>query len=156
ELMKFCKRRRIPTSVPWASLDAAGREAIFTGDGRGDFPGIRPWFKWLEGRTYKKHVRVFLSRSPSYRVCPDFTGPRPRAEALALRIAGCTVADLARIPIGEVAAFFAGLALPAGEAAAVAALVLDEIRSRLRYLTEVGLEYLTLDRQSRTLSGGEL
>jgi excinuclease ABC subunit A len=102
------------------------------------------------------HVRVFLSRYRSYRVCPTCDGTRLRAEALDFRIGGCTVADLARIPIGEVTAFFAGLTLPAGEAAAVAALVLDEIRSRLRYLTEVGLEYLTLDRQSRTLSGGEL
>ena len=156
ELLKFCKRRRIPTTAPWASLDAAAREAIFTGDGRGDYPGIRPWFKWLEGRTYKMHVRVFLSRYRSYRLCPACDGARLRAEALDFRIGGRTVADVARIPIGEVAAFFATLALPAGEAATVAALVLDEIRSRLRYLTEVGLEYLTLDRQSRTLSGGEL
>ena len=156
ELLKFCKRRRIPTAVPWATLDTTARDAIFAGDGRGDYPGIRPWFKWLEGRTYKMHVRVFLSRYRSYRVCPTCNGTRLVAEALDFRVGGRTVADLARIPIGEVAAFFAALTLPAGEAAAVAALVLDEIRSRLRYLTEVGLEYLTLDRQSRTLSGGEL
>jgi excinuclease ABC subunit A len=112
ELLKFCKRRRIPTTAPWAALEAPAREAIFTGDGRGDYPGIRPWFKWLEGRTYKMHVRVFLSRYRSYRICPTCEGTRLRAEALDFRIGGRTVADVARIPIGEVAAFFAALALP--------------------------------------------
>ena len=116
ELLKLCKRRRIPTTVPWSALDAAAREAIFAGDGRGDYPGIRPWFKWLEGRTYKMHVRVFLSRYRSYRICPTCNGTRLRAEALDFRVGGRTVAELARLPIGELAAFFAALTLPAAEA----------------------------------------
>src|SRR5262249_26394069 len=60
ELLKFCKRRRIPSDVAWSRLAQAQRELVLDGDGRGDYPGVRPWFKWLEGRTYRMHVRVFL------------------------------------------------------------------------------------------------
>jgi excinuclease ABC subunit A len=156
ELIKFCKRRGIPTSEPWASLTGAQRTLILDGDGRGQFPGVRKWFKWLEGRSYKMHVRVFLSRFRSYRECPDCGGARVKAEALDFRIAGRTIADLNRLPIGEALRFVETLELPAGQQETVAALILREVQSRLSYLVEVGLDYLTLERQSRTLSGGEL
>jgi excinuclease ABC subunit A len=156
ELAKFCRRRGISMTVPWQDLDAAARALVLDGDGRGRYPGVRGWFRWLEGRTYRMHVRVFLSRFRSYRECPDCGGARVRPEALDFRVGGRTVAEVARMPIGEAERFFAALRLPPGQAEAVAALVLQEIRSRLRYLVDVGLEYLTLDRQSRTLSGGEL
>jgi excinuclease ABC subunit A len=156
ELQKFCRRRGIPTGVPWGDLDAGARELVIAGDGRGDYPGIRGWFRWLEGRTYRMHVRVLLARYRNYTLCPACDGARVRPEALDFRVGGRTIADVARVPIGDAARFFAALALPAGQAAALANVVLTEIRSRLRYLVDVGLEYLTLDRQSRTLSGGEL
>ncbi len=156
ELLKFCRRRGVPTGVPWGDLTSAQRALVLDGDGRGRYPGVRGWFRWLEGRTYKMHVRVFLSRFRSYRPCLACGGTRLRPEALDFRVGQHTVADLAAMPIGEAARLFAGLKVPDGSAQTVARLVLGEIQSRLRYLVEVGLEYLTLDRQSRTLSGGEL
>ncbi len=156
ELLKFCKRRRIPTTVPWGTLDPAERALVLDGDGRGHYPGIRGWFRWLEGRTYRMHVRVFLSRYRSYTLCPACEGARVKPEALDFRVGGRTIADVARLPIGEASRFFDALALPAGQSEEVAAVILAEVRRRLGYLVEVGLEYLTLDRQSRTLSGGEL
>jgi excinuclease ABC subunit A len=156
ELLKFCRRRGIPTDTPWAALTSAQQQLVLDGDGRGHYPGVRGWFRWLEGRTYRMHVRVFLSRYRSYRVCPACDGARVRPDALDFRVGGRTIADIARLPIGEAERFFSALALPPGQTEAVATLILGEIRHRLAYLVEVGLEYLTLDRQSRTLSGGEL
>jgi excinuclease ABC subunit A len=156
QLRKFCARRRIPVDVPWEALDDTQRALVLDGDGRGDYPGVRPWFRWLEGRTYRMHVRVFLARYRSYRLCPACDGARVRPEALDYRIAGHTIADVNRLPISDAAALFAELTLPGGQAEVVAELILGEVRSRLRYLVQVGLGYLTLERQSRTLSGGEL
>jgi excinuclease ABC subunit A len=155
-LGRLCKRNRIPTDVPWAQLSDAQRALVLDGDGEDHMSGIRGWFKWLEGRTYKMHVRVFLARYRSYTECVACGGARVRPEALDFRIAGKTIADVNRMPIAEAARFFAALPLPSGQDQAVAELVLAEVQSRFRYLVEVGLEYLTLDRQSRTLSGGEL
>jgi excinuclease ABC subunit A len=155
-LLKFCRRRGIPSQAPWDDLTAAQRELVLEGDGRGEYPGIRGWFRWLEGRTYRMHVRVFLSRFRSYTPCPACAGARVKPEALDFLVGGRTIADVNAMPIGEADRFFADLALPTGQTQAVAGLILDEIRTRLRYLVDVGLEYLTLDRQSRTLSGGEL
>jgi excinuclease ABC subunit A len=156
ELLKFCRRRGIPTTVPWADLAPAQQDLVLAGDGRGRFPGVRGWFRWLEGRTYRMHVRVFLSRYRSYTLCPACNGARVKPEALDFRVGGKTIAAINALPIGEAERFFAGLRLPGGQTEAVAGMILAEIRSRLGYLAEVGLEYLTLDRQSRTLSGGEL
>src|SRR5581483_6637276 len=101
-------------------------------------------------------VRVFLSRYRSYTLCPVCHGARVKPEALDFRIGGKTIAEVNQLPIGQAERFFADLALPSEQSEAIAELVLAEIRSRLGYLVEVGLEYLTLDRQSRTLSCGEL
>jgi excinuclease ABC subunit A len=153
DCLKFCKKKGIPTDVPWSTLSAEQQRLLL--DGEGKFYGVRGWFKWLEGRTYKMHVRVFLSRYRSYDLCPECNGARVRPEALDWRIDGKHVGDVHAMSVAEAHAFFARLAL-AGAQADVARLVLDEIRSRLGYLVDVGLGYLTLDRQSRTLSGGEL
>jgi excinuclease ABC subunit A len=154
ELAKFCRRKRIPTDRPWNALTNAQRRHVIEGDR--SFFGIRRWFKWLEGRTYRMHVRVFLSRYRSYAECPTCTGARLRPEALDFRICDRTIADVARMTVGEAEAFFQRLQLPTGQAETVAALILEETRTRLGYLVEAGLDYITLDRQSRTLSGGEL
>ncbi|MFN8640973.1 MAG: excinuclease ABC subunit UvrA [Candidatus Binatia bacterium] len=153
ELAKFCRRAGIPMQVPFERLEAEQRRRVI--DGEGKYFGIRGWFKWLEGRTYKMHVRVFLARYRSYRVCPACAGGRLTPDALLYRIDGRTVVDVNRMSVAAAAAFFADLHLsPVQEE--IAHLILGEIRHRLRYLLAVGLDYLTLDRQSRTLSGGEL
>jgi excinuclease ABC subunit A len=153
ELAKFCRRRRIPLDVSFRNLSAEQRRLLIDGDGK--YYGIRGWFRWLEGRTYKMHVRVFLSRYRSYRVCTVCGGARLKPEALLYRINGRSIGDVQRMSVAEAAAFFHGLRLD-DTAEEIAHLILAEIRNRLRYLLEVGLDYLTLDRQSRTLSGGEL
>ena len=156
ELLKICKRNAVPADVPWSSLTDGQRRIVIEGDGRGRMAGIRGWFKWLEGRTYKMHVRVFLARYRSYVECHACGGTRLRPEALDFRVDGKTVADVNRLPIGDARRFFEQLPRPQGQDQTIADTILGEVQSRLRYLVEVGLEYLTLDRQSRTLSGGEL
>ena len=159
ELMGVCRRRKIPTDKPFAQLSDEQRRIIIDGEdrsaGKKRFHGIRGWFRWLEGRTYRMHVRVFLARYRSYRLCPACGGGRLQPEALLFRINGKTMPDVNQLNIAEAAAFFDALRLSETEEE-IAHLILAEIRNRLRYLLEVGLDYLTLDRQSRTLSGGEL
>ncbi len=167
DLMGHAHRRGVPTDVPWRDLPQADRDWVLEGEGeweQGVWYGIRRFFSWLEGRAYKMHVRVLLSRYRSYDVCPTCHGARLKDEALGWRlatpVAGGTPAllnihDLMRLPIAEARDFFAQLALP-GILDQALDLVLTEVRSRLGYLCAVGLPYLTLERQSRTLSGGEV
>ncbi|MBP1686615.1 MAG: uvrA, partial [Deltaproteobacteria bacterium] len=153
ELLQFCRKKKIPTDVAFAQLSERQRQLII--DGEGKFHGIRGWFRWLEGRTYRMHVRVFLARYRSYRLCPACEGGRLKPEALLYRINDHSIVDVQRMSVADATSFFAALRLsPSDEQ--VAQLILTEIRNRLRYLLDVGLDYLTLDRQSRTLSGGEL
>ncbi len=153
ELLAFCRRRKIPVDVPVAHLEPEQRRLVEDGDER--FFGIRGWFRWLERKTYKMHVRVLLSRYRSYRTCPACEGSRVKPDALDFRVDGRSIADVNRMNVDQALAFFSALPVDA-EKDPAAALVVGEIRSRLTYLVEVGLGYLTLDRQSRTLSGGEL
>lgn len=152
-LLEFCERRRIPTTKPFRDLTDRQKELVIGGDG--SFRGVRGWFKRLERKSYKMHVRVFLSRYRAYLPCPQCQGTRLKPEALDWRVQGKNIAEISAMSAGEAARFFQNLRL-SGEADQVARLILDEIRRRLSYLVGVGLEYLTLDRQSRTLSGGEL
>jgi len=115
---------------------------------------IRDFFKEVEKKKYKVHVRVFLSRYRGYTLCPDCGGSRLRAEALWIRVGGKNLADLSRMNIAQAQEFFLSLQL-SPEEMAIADKVLIEIRQRLKFLNDVGLEYLTLDRLSATLSGGE-
>src|SRR5205807_4079581 len=103
---------------------------------------------------YKLHVRVFLSRYRGYALCPECRGARLRKEALYVRVEGKTLGELVKMNIEEAFAFFGSLDL-APEEAAIADKILVEIRQRLKFLNDVGLEYLTLDRLASTLSGGE-
>lgn len=152
DLMTFCRRRRIPLDRPFQELKEADRQAIFDGDK--EFYGVRGFFRWLETKRYKLHVRVFLSRYRSYGTCPACQGTRLKEEALLWRIKGKNIAEVSALSIKEAQAFFQALTTLSGDE--VAALLLREINGRLQYLMEVGLSYLTLDRQSRTLSGGEV
>ena len=153
ELFAFCKQRRIPTGVPWRDLSAEQQGLILDGDG--EYYGVRGWFQWLETKTYKMHVRVFLARYRGYFPCDACHGARLKPESLLYRVGGKTLAEINLLSVDVCSEFFEGLQLSAFQDQ-VAQLILDEIRKRLRYLVEVGVEYLTLDRQSRTLSGGEL
>ncbi|HYQ61562.1 MAG TPA: excinuclease ABC subunit UvrA, partial [Desulfatiglandales bacterium] len=152
DLKAFCRSRKIPMDVPYKDLAESQKKAIF--EGSRDYYGIKGFFNWLEGRTYKMHVRVYLSRYRSTVTCPDCQGTRFKPETLLYRLGGITIGQLYSMSVGRAAAFFNSLRVSSEDKASL--LILDEIRSRLRYLQEVGLDYLTLDRQSRTLSGGEV
>ena len=153
-LMAFCTAQGIPTDVPYADFTPAQRQALLDGDG-GEYEGIRGWFAWLETRTYRMHVRIFLARYRSYVTCATCHGGRLKAEALLTRIRDKDMTQVCAMPVGEAYAFCRELAEAYRHDPAMT-LLLGEIVSRLHYLVEVGLEYLTLDRQSRTLSGGEV
>src|SRR5262249_42842534 len=108
---------------------------------------------WLQSKRYRMHVRVFLSHYRRYLLCPDCRGTRLKPDALLFRIAGKTLPEVEALPMAESYRFFSDWSAPSGDTAA--RLLLSEIRGRLRFLLDVGLDYLTLSRQSRTLSGGE-
>jgi excinuclease ABC subunit A len=118
------------------------------------YDAIRRYFQEIEAKKYKVHVRVFISRYRGYTLCPDCGGSRLRAEALWVRVGGKNLAEVTRLNITQAIDFFHSMRL-SQEEAAIAEKVLMEIRQRLKFLNDVGLEYLTLDRLSMTLSGGE-
>ena len=203
DLVKYAKLRGIPLDTPWRDLTQAQRQWVLEGEPEwvswrkswpGVWYGVGRFFKWLETKAYKMHVRVLLSKYRAYTECPTCGGARLKPEALAWRLGrredadrvlepslrfmphgakfgrdvleqlpGLTVHDLMLLPIERTQRFFAGLHVDLGGGTAekshahgAADLLFDEIRTRLAYLCQVGLSYLTLDRQSRTLSGGEV
>ena len=153
DLMKFCKRENIPVDIPFAELSQRHRDLVVKGSA--DFYGVRGFFDWLETRTYKMHIRVLLSKYRGYATCPQCRGTRFQPDTLLYRLAGKTIADICAMSITECHWFFAQLDAD-GSRDKAAQLLLQEIRGRIGYLKEAGLGYLTLDRQSRTLSGGEV
>jgi len=152
ELKQFCKSEKISMTVPFAQLTRAEQRAIV--EGKKDWGGVRGFFDWLETKKYKLHVRVFLSKYRGYTVCPDCGGGRLRQEARDVKVGGSTLPEVCALSIKDAAAFFDALKLST-EQGAIAERILFEIRRRLRFLVEVGLDYLTLDRLASTLSGGE-
>jgi excinuclease ABC subunit A len=154
EVKKWARGRGIPTNVPWRQLPAEQRRLILEGDPENDYEGIKGFFTWLERKKYKLHVRVFLSRFRGYATCPDCGGTRLRAEARAVRVAGKAITEVCKLTVKEARVFFSTLQLSEGHVK-IADKILEEIRTRLQFLDEVGLDYLTLDRLTSTLSGGE-
>ena len=152
ELKRAARRTGVRLDVPWSGLKDEERTFVVEGDGAYD--GIRGFFRWLERKKYKVHVRVFLSRYRGYLACPDCGGARLRREARDVRVGGRTIDAVSGLTVREAQQFFADLQLTEKESA-VAEKVLREIRRRLSFLADVGLDYLTLDRLSSTLSGGE-
>jgi excinuclease ABC subunit A len=151
---KWARGRGIPTNVPWRQLTAEQRRLILEGDPENDYQGVKGFFTWLERKKYKLHVRVFLSRFRGYATCPDCGGTRLRAEARAVRVAGKAITEICKLSVKEARAFFSSLQLSEGHQK-IADRILEEIRTRLQFLDEVGLDYLTLNRLTSTLSGGE-
>src|SRR5271165_3983277 len=152
ELKRFARQAGIPLDVPWFELDAE-QQRMITDGGRG-FAGVRGFFQHLERKKYKLHIRVFLSRYRGYSTCPECQGNRLRPEARQVKISGRNICDVCAMTVEDAATFFAGVRLSAEESE-IAERLLEEIRERLRFLNDVGLEYLTLDRLASTLSGGE-
>jgi excinuclease ABC subunit A len=154
DMRSYARDKGIPLDAPFRQLSAAQRDAIIEGDRKADFPGVKGFFSWLERKKYKLHVRVFLSRYRGYALCPDCRGTRLRAEARAVKIAGRSITEVCQMTVKEARPFFQALQLSAAEST-IADKVLEEIQLRLQFLDEVGLDYLTLDRLTSTLSGGE-
>jgi len=152
DLKRYAKQAGIPLDVPWIDLPEEQQNLVLKGEGR--YPGVRGFFNHLERKKYKLHVRVFLSRYRGYSTCPECGGTRLRTEARQVKINGRNICEISALTVEDAFRFFSELELTAAEAE-VAEKLLQEIRERLRFLNDVGLEYLTLDRLSSTLSGGE-
>ncbi len=152
ELKRFAKQEKIPFDVPFQELTKPQQRAVI--DGRGGFSGVRGFFEWLETKKYKLHVRVFLAKYRGYTLCPDCGGGRLRQEARDVKVGDRTLPEVSSLAIKDAAVFFDSLEL-SPEQSAIADKVLFEVRRRLKFLVDVGLDYLTLDRLASTLSGGE-
>ncbi len=170
DLYVFTKKRKIPTNIPFASLTPEQRDFIINGEpGYGEengkpwpkyWYGVKGFFRWLEKNTYKMHVRVFLARYRAYNPCPSCGGQRLQPESLCWKWQNHTLPDLYQLPVSTLLDLLtqnskAKTQNPEPDSRS-ASLAYDSIVTRLRYLEQVGLGYLTLDRQSRTLSGGEV
>lgn len=153
DLMRAARRLGIAVDAPFAELAAAHQEIVREGDG-GDWYGVRGFFDWLEERRYKVQSRVLLARYRRYDPCSACGGARLKPDALAVRVGGRTIADVARLTIAELHAWLAGLLLAAPEAARSERLRAATL-ARVGTALDVGLGYLALERQTRTLSGGE-
>jgi excinuclease ABC subunit A len=154
ELSKLCRRHSIDMKAPFSMLSKEEQTLVLEGDGsweEGMFPGVLGWFRWLETRTYKMHVRVLLSRYRAYDPCPTCEGKRRSPRALQYRIGELTIADFSALEVKEARAIAQHLVTETVQGE----LARKELESRLLYLERVGLGYLRLDRQARTLSGGE-
>ncbi|MFP6663412.1 MAG: excinuclease ABC subunit UvrA [Deltaproteobacteria bacterium] len=159
-LLRTAKAHGIPTDIPWEAMTAEQRAFVMEGEtaknkiARERYFGLNGFFAWLDRKRYKTHVRVLLARYRGYTPCGDCQGARLRKEALAVTIGGKNMADIAAMPIGEGLHWVSELRLDS-RVSSRSTRLLDEVRSRFRYLVDVGLDYLTLARQARTLSGGE-
>lgn len=168
DLLRLASNHGIDLDCPYNELTDDEKEWILFGEdgdseqnwNAGLWYGVKGFFDWLETKSYKMHVRIFLARYRSYTTCPTCRGQRLQPEALAFRIDGKSLPDLWKLPIGELHDWMNSVAAktrPISESGDTSLdLILTEITSRLHYLKQVGLSYLTLDRPTRTLSGGEV
>ncbi|HVW20156.1 MAG TPA: excinuclease ABC subunit UvrA [Opitutaceae bacterium] len=167
DLLVFARKRKIPTDLPFSQLTREQQDYVVQGEpgygeenGKtwpGHWYGIKGFFRYLESKTYKMHVRVFLSRYRAYNPCPECGGARLQPEALCWRWKGRTLPQLYQLPVAEFRSLLEedppGAKRPEDRPAALAH---ESMLTRLRYLQQVGLGYLTLERPSKTLSGGEV
>jgi excinuclease ABC subunit A len=154
ELLALADDYGLPVDVPYSKLSDEHLRLIEEGVPERNFGGLSGFFKWLERRKYKMHLRVFLSRWRSYSPCPACAGARLRPEALAVQVGGKNFAEVCRMKIHQAIHFFEQLPL-ADWQRPVARPLVDDVQLRLKYLVDVGLGYLALDRSLRSLSSGE-
>jgi len=163
DLLRACKKNNIRTDTPYRDLSAAEINFILEGDphyekqggkSRRLWYGVKRFFDWLEKNTYKMHVRVFLSKYRAYTICQDCHGTRLKPEGLNWKWHGSTLPDLYHLPVSDLLSRLRKNKKPLQNHQVDIAF--ESIMSRLSYLEQVGLGYLTLDRTSRTLSGGEV
>ncbi len=168
DLLKAARFRDVDVNVPFEELPAADQEWVMLGERpgsgvsgedlwkEGHWYGVKGFFDWLESKAYKMHVRVLLSRYRTYTECPECHGGRYQPATLNFRFAGKTLPELMRLAISDLHALFASLRREDFASDSTTTLLLNEVASRLHYLLEVGLDYLSLDRPTKTLSGGEI
>ena len=176
DLLRACAREEVDVRIPFEELPKADQDFVINGEARDPdtdaeelaendrWYGVRGFFKWLESKTYKMHVRVLLSRYRAYTTCPACNGGRYQPATLNYRVVthpqnngreiARTLPDIALLSILDARALFTELTLPPNDS--TASMLRDEVVTRLQYLCQVGLGYLTLDRSTRTLSGGEV
>jgi len=154
QLLEGAPEAGIPVDVPWGELEDWQKDAVF--EGTEHFYGVMDYFNWLESRKYRLHVRVLLSRYRTYLPCPECDGTRLCREALAVKICGRNIAEVSSMSIERAHHFFHEEVELSAYEQKISELLLKEIRSRLDCLVRIGLGYLTLDRLTRTLSGGEM
>ena len=169
DLLKHCAREGVPMDKPFCELSPKQQSFVIEGELKngatlnelweaGGWYGVKGYFQWMETKTYKMHVRVFLSRYRAYKSCPTCGGTRFQPETLNFKLGGAknalTIPEVNRLPLTQARDFFQSLVLPPDDDATEQ--LRDGILTRLTYLLEVGLGYLTLDRATRTLSGGEI
>jgi excinuclease ABC subunit A len=152
-LAEFARRERIPMDAPWSELSVDHRNLLLQSKSRG-YKGIIPFLKDLEDKRYKQYIRIFLRQYQTAQECPTCHGSKLKPEALNVRVAGMTIADVAALPVGRLSEWLDSLELTAFEQQ-IADTVLREARDRVRFLRDVGLDYLAMNRATRTLSGGE-
>lgn len=152
DLIKFCKKNRIDINAPWSQLSKEHRSLVW--NGKDDFSGVTGLFEYLDQIKYKMHVRVFIARYRSPFLCPDCKGSRLRKEALAVTVHKKSIQDLSALTIEQLHNFLKKTEWTSYETE-VAGEILKQIKSRVEFLLRVGVHYLTLDRETRTLSGGE-
>ena len=149
DFIRQAARVNFPVHRAYSDLTEREKNLLWKG-----FPGIDGFFKMVEENQYKIQYRVMLARYRGKTLCPECHGSRLRKDASYVRVAGRTITEMVKMPVSELLEFFSTIALPGSEAK-IARRLLVEIRNRLTFLSEVGLGYLTLDRLSSTLSGGE-
>jgi len=152
-LREAARSRGVSVDTAWRDIPADDRKFFLRG-AKGRFLGMFPFLERLEEKRYKQYIRVFLRQYQLAKTCPRCGGARLQPDALAVQVAGKTIADVSALTASELTGWLQGLALPAFQQA-IAEHILDELGSRVRFVVDVGLGYLTLDRQTRTLSGGE-
>ncbi len=160
-LREYASRMEVSIHTPWHELPEDFRDAVVHGASAGagrltdrKFGGVIPFLRSREKKRYKQYIRVFLRQYQSPLTCPSCGGGRVRPEALNVKIEGCTIAEICDLPLDRLREWVDGLALE-GQEAEIAETVVRELRARVSFLVEVGLGYLTLGRQTRSLSGGE-
>jgi excinuclease ABC subunit A len=154
ELLALAADYDLPVDVPFSQLNDHQLKVIQDGVLERNFGGLSGFFRWLERRKYKMHLRVFLSRWRSYYPCPSCGGARLRLEALAVQVAGKNFADISHLEVRAALAFLSQAELPTWQQP-IARPLLADVRARLAFLVAVGVGYVALDRPLRTLSGGE-